>query len=177
MVISIYKVSRPGKHEWAATIAAARMLAAEYVNMMRRSKGNGLVCIDGYECPKAPSNRQKWCDFLNGSHQGIRRMEWKFRTGIVVRRTWVKQPIQPEFDTWDVTTHPKLSYAAWIDVAYKDGNFRELIARAPDPRSLFIAMKLAGYVKAHKYAITREITRYLWHWGHNVKMLDSDTYG
>jgi len=52
-----------------------------------------------------------------------------------------------------------------------------LIVRAPEPRSLFIAMKLAGYVNAHKYSVTREIARYLWHWGHNVKMLDSDTYG
>jgi hypothetical protein len=177
VVTGIYKVSRPGKHEWSPTIAQARLLAAEYVNMMRRSKATGAVTIDGYDCPKAPGGRDKWCAFLNGTHNGVRRMEWKFRNGQIVWRKWLKQPIQPEFDAWDVTTHPKLSYAAWIDVVYKDGNLRELIVRAPEPRSLFIAMKLAGYVNAHKYSVTREIARYLWHWGHNVKMLDSDTYG
>lgn len=170
-------MSRPGKHEWTHTLATARLLAAEYVLMMRRNKATGMVTVDMYDCPKYKENRQAWCAWLNGNRHPIRRMEWKFWNGQVVRRQWVKRRIQPEFDAWDVTLHPKLSYAAWIDLVQKDGNLRELIVRAPEPRSLFIALKLAGYVKVHKFPITREITRYLWHWGHNVQMLDNDTYG
>lgn len=167
----IWCVQRPGFREWASSQTVAQLIALHYVEAMRENKSTGAVTIDSIPAPCFRPSLQQIIDWMNGKHDPpLRRMEWEFYGGVVVKRKRGRRMLRPATHTWDANTHPQIAYAAWIDAVQHDLGLRELIVRAPDPRSLFIAMKLAGYHYARNYKLRIGIVRYLWGWCHNVQV-------
>lgn len=165
----IWLINRPGRNEWATSMVIARLVALHYVETMRENKATGQVSIDAIPAPPHNPSFTQLVDWLNGKHDEVeRRMEWEFYGGSVVKRKRGRRMLKPAEVAWNVNSHPSITYAAWIDAVQRDLGLRELIMRAPDPRALFIAMKLAGYTYARNYKLRMSIVRYLYHWCHSV---------
>jgi len=160
-------ISRPGVSEWVETRIQARLLMAEYIVAMQEGKSTGVVQMWSAITPRKYQSKE-WIRFLNGAYPLKLRSCVHIRYGAIVKRS-LERDYAPSRELWDVTTHRKPQFAAWIDVMQKDPGLRELVFRAPDVRSLMVAMKVTGYRRAHNVPITREIQTYLWRWVHLTK--------
>jgi len=165
--VVIYKVCRPGVSEWCTNRHQARLLLTEYIIAMKELKSTGYVEMYSAVTPTRAQKTTEWVRFLNGHYPLKLRTSIGIKAGVVTSRNMGEQ-CKPSRRLWDATTHPKPSFAAWIDVMQTDTGFREMVFRAPDPRTLGIAMRVTNYRRAHGVAITPEITRYLWRWVHDA---------
>lgn len=163
----IYKVIRPGVSEWCSNLIQARLLLAEYIVAMKEAKATGYVELIGFTTPLRSEPAVEIVRFLNGAYPSKLRARITIKQGVVVARS-VPDLYKPHKTLWDITTHPNPAYAAWLDCLQTDPGLRELAVRAPDPRSLGIAMRLCKYTRSHGVALTQKITRYLWRWVHDV---------
>lgn len=163
----VYKVIRPGVSEWCSNLIQARLLLAEYIVAMKDAKATGYVELLGFNTPRKLQPCAEWVRFLNGSYPVKVRAKITVKHGVVVSRS-IPEAYKPHKTLWDITTHPNPAIAAWLDCLQTDAGLRELAVRAPDARSLGIAMRVCKYTRSHNVQLTPKITRYLWQWVHDV---------
>lgn len=134
---------------------------------MRERKANGNVLV--YSCRKMLETVDELVAFLNGKHTMTLIKGYAHTDGDIVNRLSRNSEFNVRNAWFFPEIHPSPKHASWIYCIDNNMDMKELVVRAPDPKSLHIAFKLAGLTTDQDgVKMNADIAKYVWNYTHNV---------
>ena len=134
---------------------------------MRERKANGNVLV--YSCKKMFETVDELVAFLNGKHTMTLIKGYAHTDGDIVNRLSRNSEFNVRNAWFFPEIHPSPKHASWIYCIDNNMDMKELVVRAPDPKSLHIAFKLAGLTTDQDgVKMNADIAKYVWNYTHNI---------
>lgn len=167
--LKFYKVTAPGKTEWAMDKTIAISISREWARALTKNRGSGTVAIDIHNMTYRDYNNL--LNILNGCIPAQRTYMIHIERGVVVtEQKWNRFRKKMHMDPVNTVAHPTARHADWIKTIHEIPEYQQLIRTAPDPRACLIAIRLAGIDKSlGGYDATSAIIRYCWDWVNSTK--------
>ena len=172
----VFRVSTKGRVVWCAYTKQARLQMTMSLQIMRENKSTGLLTLTRMRNPRWSSNGI--IDWLNGhGSKPVLIRAYRFVNGEIVERMYKDTDNVPYPEYYDPVVHPTPAHAAWLHYAMQEDVILELLWRAPDWKSFWIAAKLSNFkVTPDNYKMTQDICKYMWSWAHRLRVdVDADS--
>jgi len=165
----------PGRTKWFKRRIDSEIEVRLMLLTMREKKATGTVVV--YSCRKMPYKIDELISFLNGNGDLQLIRGFAFSEGIIVNRLSKKSGFDLKNAWFFPEIHPSQKHASWIYFIDNNMDAKELVVRAPDPRALHIAFKLAG-LKTDQDGVemTADIAKYVWNYAHNIMLEGRDAF-
>lgn len=165
----------PGRTKWVRKKIEAEIELRLMLLTMRERKANGNVLV--YSCIKKPKSVDELVSFLNGTHNLKLIKGYAHTDGVVINRLSLNSEFNVKNAWFFPEIHPSPRHASWIYFIDNNLDVKELVARAPDAKSLHIAFKLAGITADHDGAqMNADIAKYVWNYTHNIMLEGYDSF-
>jgi hypothetical protein len=157
----------PGRTKWFKRKIDAEIELRLMLLTMRDRKANGNVLV--YSCRKMMETASELIAFLNGEHTLKLIKGYAHTDGVIVNRLNKNSEFNLRNAWFFPEIHPSPRHASWIYCIDNNMDMKELVVRAPDPKALHIAFKLAGITTDQDgVQMTAEIAKYVWNYTHNI---------
>ena len=163
----------PGKTKWFQLRREAEIETRIMLLTMRDNKASGDVVV--YRIQKFPSTGYEFIKFLNGLNDMKPIRVYTHMEGKIVSRNKTSSGFNLKNAWFFPEIHPTKSHASWIYFIDNNIAVKELVVRAPDPKSLHIAFTLSGITTDDGgVRLTKDIAKYVWNYTHNMRLDSSD---
>ena len=164
----------PGRTKWVKRKIDAEIELRLMLLTMRDKKANGNVLV--YSCSKMMETVDELISFLNGRNTLKLIKGYAHTDGVIVNRLSHNHGFSVRNAWFFPEIHPSQKHASWIYCIDTNMDIKELVVRAPDPKSLHIAFKLAGIKTVQdEIEMTADLAKYVWNYTHNIMLEGSDS--
>jgi hypothetical protein len=165
----------PGRTKWFKKKIDAEIELRLMLLTMRDKKASGNVLV--YTCKRMFETLDELVAFLNGKHTMKLIKGYAHSDGTIVNRLNTNDKFSVRNAWFFPEIHPSSKHASWVYFIDNNLDVKELVARAPDPKALHIAFKLAGITTDQDgVQMNAAIAKYVWNYTHNIMVEGSDSF-